>query len=266
MNSLLKSRILDRYLQIQNEKFVRLSVGAGEYENRILDVLNSPYNLFIDRVQDAGNILGDCIIMHNGLKINTDSYYPKLINPMLELNRGVHEPEEEACFSRVLTMLKRENPVMIELGSYWAFYSMWFLKEHSNGTCYMVEPDSDRLKAGKDNFALNGFEGSWTQDTVGKESFIIDKFVKDNSISQIDILHSDIQGAEVEMLEGAADTLRSRKVDFLFVSTHSNELHDDCLRLIRDYDYHILFESGMSTSSCYDGVIVASRLDEKIIW
>lgn len=266
MNSELKSRIIDRYLKMHNEKFVRLSVGAGEYENRILDVLNSPYNLFIERVYDAGSISGNYITMHNGLKINIDSYYPDLINPMLELNRGVHEPEEEACFSRVLRLVKKDYPVMIELGSYWAFYSMWFLKEYSNGTCYMVEPDSERLKAGKDNFVLNGFEGSWTQDTVGKESLIIDKFVKDNSISQVDILHSDIQGAEVEMLKGAADTLRSRKVDYLFVSTHSNELHDHCLKLICDYGYHILFESNMNTSSCYDGVIVASRLEQKIIW
>jgi len=44
---------------------------------------------------------------------------------------------------------------MLELGSYWAFYSMWFYREVPNAGCFCVEPASRNIQMDKDNFALN---------------------------------------------------------------------------------------------------------------
>ena len=53
---------------------------------------------------------------------------------IIEILKGHHEPQEEFAFFQVLEQLRRNpspwgNPRMIELGSFWAYYSMWFLKE-----------------------------------------------------------------------------------------------------------------------------------------
>lgn len=254
-----RPKLIQEYLDFHHAHIKRKSVEAGEYTNRILDVLCSPYNIFIDRVQGAGIRSEETIKMHNGLDIHIDSYYPDLVAPMLEVNKGVHEPEEEAYFSKVLPLINNAKPIMVELGSYWAFYSMWFLSCHTSGKALMVEPDKERLLSGQKNFELNGLEGEWINETVGPNEFVIDKFIRDRQITQLDVLHSDIQGAEYDMLLGAQESLRRRMIDFLFVSTHSNVLHDQCHSVIVDYGYHVLFQSNMDTSSCYDGIIVASK-------
>ena len=49
---------------------------------------------------------------------------------------------------------------MLELGSYWAHYSMWLKLKMPKSKCFMVEPDPMRIKSGKKNFADNFFEGT----------------------------------------------------------------------------------------------------------
>ena len=47
---------------------------------------------------------------------------------MLLENKGVHEPQEEKAFLEVLNYVEKGS-TMIELGSYWGFYSLWFNKK-----------------------------------------------------------------------------------------------------------------------------------------
>jgi len=44
---------------------------------------------------------------------------------------------------------------MLEFGSYWAFYSMWFYREVPTARCFCIEPATHNIQMGKDNFALN---------------------------------------------------------------------------------------------------------------
>jgi hypothetical protein len=46
---------------------------------------------------------------------------------------------------------------MIELGSFWAFYSLWFHAVVPLATNYMIEPVLQNLNYGRTNFELNGF-------------------------------------------------------------------------------------------------------------
>ena len=60
------------------------------------DVMASPDNQHIPRVPNAGKVIDGCQVMHNGLRIVRGSYYGYPLTRMLKLNRGVHEPQEEA--------------------------------------------------------------------------------------------------------------------------------------------------------------------------
>lgn len=259
-------KLIDEYLIRHKKALSRITQNSTDFDSRILDVLLCPYNKFLPRVKHAGKIRGNRQIMHNGLKVYIDSYYPKLIVPMLMANRGVHEPEEEAYFSKVLELITNKKPVIIELGAYWAFYSMWFLKQFEEGAAYLVEPDKERLNAGKKNFKLNNFSGDWTESKISANSLNIDEFVKEKKIDYIDILHSDIQGAELEMLKGARNTFLNRRIGFTFISTHSNDLHMECLDILHQYEYHVIYSSDMNTSKCYDGIIIASKNPTSIKW
>jgi hypothetical protein len=235
---------------------------ANTFLERYREIISDPLNMMINRVPEAGYFDGDgLVILHNGhrIPVSGDLAYYDEFSDILVINRGVHEPLEEYCFQEVLKKMQKPRPVMIELGAYWAHYSMWLLKTFPGAKCTMVEPDQTNMKCGKNNFQINGYEGEFINSFVGRTSFTIDDFCKKNSVEHIDILHSDIQGFEVEMLEGAKDTLSRKQANYVFVSTHSEKLHVEVERIIRSHDYRIEVSSGYdkhTTSS--DGFVLAS--------
>lgn len=105
-------------------------------------------------------IEGNHQFLHNGLKVRLGSYYVFGNTHLLQKNKGVHEPQEEHVFQEVLKFML-ERALMIVLGSFWAFYSMWFQKEVKGEVNYMVEPDYLNLIKDKTNFKLNGFFGKF---------------------------------------------------------------------------------------------------------
>ena len=234
-----------------------------EWKKRIKDVIISSDNSFIPRVKNAGKITGGFQIMHNGIKILKGSYYGIGITKMLVKNKGVHEPQEERVFREVLGKLKIESTI-VELGSYWGFYSMWFLKENKNGRAFLFEPELSNLNYGIENFKLNNFQGDFNHAYIGKTdknsnppTFTIDSICEKKNISFIDILHSDIQGYEYEMLLGAKTTIENSKIGYVFISTHSNELHAMCLSFLQKRNFLIICECNLDETYSVDGLIVA---------
>ena len=63
--------------------------------------------------------------MHNGVLVQRGSYYGETATVLLELNRGVHEPQEERIFQEVLPYIPAGGSIL-ELGAYWGFHSIWF--------------------------------------------------------------------------------------------------------------------------------------------
>ena len=155
---------------------------------------------------------------------------------------------------------------MIEMGAFWSFYSMWFHKEIKGAVNYMIEPDRFNIGQGKRNFALNHMKGKFIQAYVGKDpvnangmpTISIDNFVKESSISFIHLLHSDIQGFEFDMLSGAVNTFNENKVGYVFISTHSNEVHYKCLDFLKAKDFFIIATADMDETFSEDGLIVAN--------
>ncbi len=137
---------------------------------------------------------------------------------------------------------------------------MWLKRQRPQASVCMVEPESKNLNAGRKNFALNGFEGEFVQAFVGEGHFQVDPFMAERGLQHIDVLHSDIQGYEVQMLEGAAETLGGHKADYVFVSTHSQKLHRKSVARLETYGYRVEISSDfdIETTSA-DGFIFASR-------
>jgi hypothetical protein len=233
------------------------------WKKRVEVVVSAPDNAFIPRVPDAGRIVGDVQLMHNGLKINVGSYYGDGNTVLLYKNRGVHEPQEEKVFDEILNFLP-QNAVMVELGSFWAFYSMSFLQRIKQGRSYLIEPDPHSLLSGKNNFRLNNFKGRFFNYYISDSSEVgtiptisIDEFLEKEHIEKLNILHSDIQGYELKMLQGAVKSLGRKAIDYFFISTHSNELHDSCKSLLVKFEYEIMCDANLDETYSWDGLIVA---------
>ncbi len=258
---------LHRKFRQENHDWIRTS----NWKNRIQDAVASPDNAYIPRVHRAGQIINGELIMHNGLRVGELSYDGEGPRNLMVANRGVHEPQEERVFQEVLRVLP-PGSVMLELGSSWAFYSMWFYREVAEARCFCVEPAPDNLPMGQKNFALNfgekparvQFEQAYvdaTDDVAGDGTPIlsVDSLMAKYSIVRLAILHADTQGHEVNVLLGAQNALAARTIDYIFLSTHTNELHRKCLARLKKHRYVVLADVDLLETFSFDGLIVARR-------
>ncbi|MDJ0994446.1 MAG: FkbM family methyltransferase [Dinoroseobacter sp.] len=224
---------------------------------------------------------GDCAVedgvaiqyMHNGLKVLYGRYYGSWVNEIIAQLRGVHEPQEERVFAEVLKYIE-PGATMVEAGCYWGYYSMWFARQIENARVFLVEPQPNQMKVARRNFEINDLSGDFTHAFFGSypekkreiqerrvgelPRLTIGEFMKLKELDHITLLHSDIQGHEEEMLEGASDLLDARKIDWLFISTHGAR-HPACMRLMQKAGYRVVAEHSVGQSASADGLIVAQN-------
>lgn len=240
----------------------------AEWSQRIADALACPDNDHIPRCADAGKIKGSRIVMHNGLVVRALGYYGPGILNLLVRNRGVHEPQEERAFGEVLPFVP-SGAVMVELGAYWGFYSLWFASRVAGARCFLFEPDPRNLEVGRQNFKLNGLNASFSRAAVGNRFstqlrtarvVTLDKLFRDKGLSHVHLLHADIQGAELDMLLEGGPVFDRGCVDYIFLSTHAPQLHQACREYLEDRNYLILCSADRPESYSVDGVLVAKRL------
>ena len=230
----------------------------------------------IPKAPDAGKVIGEeppYQIMHNEIKVRLGGYHGAWMTEIIRVLRGHHEPQEERVFHEVLKVMP-SDAVMLEVGSYWAYYSLWFKQHVPDGRTHMVEPVPQKLQAGIDNFRLNGMHGGFINAFVGASSresgefvdwdgsvsrlsrIAIDDFLEKEGINYLDILHADIQGAELEMLQGCRHALTDNRIGYLFISTHAGK-HQACVEAITRTGYEIIAEHSIEESCSGDGLIVA---------
>ena len=228
---------------------------GGSFDERFRDIISDPNNLFIKRVPDAGKSSDGKIILHNGIQVYDECYYGNFTE-ILKINKGVHEPSEERMFSKVLEFIE-SGSTMVELGSYWAFYSLWFKTRIEDANCYCIEPDPVFRKSGEDNFKLNGLTASFHEMEIGIKSNLYSFFVE-NGIEEIGILHSDIQGAEIDMLRQISPMLDRKAIKYIFVSTHEDWIHRECISILSNSGYRIVCDCDYGSETFqYDGFILA---------
>jgi methyltransferase FkbM-like protein len=248
--------------------FTVLKARPDDFIGRFREIVSDPVNLLIERVPMAGYVEGDQVYLHNGLKVpvvGPGAYYGPFSH-VLVINRGVHEPLEEYVFQELLKRLG-EAPSMIELGAYWGHYSMWLKKTRPKAEVILVEPDPACLKTGQDNFSRNGLRGEFIKAFVGTGKFEVDAFFRDRKIKRLDILHADIQGFEVEMLQGAESVLAKRRVNYLFIATHSQAIHRDVVDRLKAQGYRVEISSDFEDqSTSFDGFVFASSPDVEALF
>lgn len=260
-----------------------------DLKRRILMTVNCEDCNYISKVSNAGQTYSmnedSYQLMHNGLKIIEGCYHGQGVTEIIRLLRGHHEPQEEKVFYEILKYVK-PGSIMLELGSHWSYYSMWFQKDVPGARNYMVEPDPINIEVGKRNFILNNMIGEFYNTSIGRDSsppipfecesdnkirkiprVSVDDFLENNDINYVDLLFADIQGYEYQMLEGAVKSIANRKIRFVFLSTHhhliSNDpiIHHRCLDFLKKNKAHIIVSHTVTESYSGDGLIVASFLE-----
>lgn len=72
------------------------------------------------------------------------------------LDRG-HYNNEITLFNSILDSIKTPKPVMIEVGCFWAFWSLLFRYRFPGGENILIELGKRQLEVGLKNFYLNNF-------------------------------------------------------------------------------------------------------------
>jgi FkbM family methyltransferase len=243
----------------------------------------------IPKVPGAGEVVDGMQIMHNGVLVVAGGYFGEWMQEIIERLHGHHEPQEERVFHEVVERLAgepSERPrVIIELGAFWSYYSLWFLRRLAHSRAILVEPDPVHLEVGRRNVAANGVDERVTvvAAAVGErpeppapflcEGDAVTRPVPTESLETIfaagrvdvaDVVLFDIQGAELAALRGARRLIEAGRVRFAAVSTHHQSIsgdpltHQRCLQFLREVGGHIVAEHTVAESFSGDGLIVAS--------
>lgn len=147
----------------------------------------------------------------------------------------------------------KEDDVVIDAGANMGHLSIFFSKNvGENGKVYSFEPDKFNIQTLLNNVKLNpslphniivqdkllwdtntfiDFEESGTvgssavwfsgkNSVVKKEAVTIDSWVKEQQLSRLDYIKMDIEGAEIEALDGCVETLKKFKPNFAIASYH----------------------------------------------
>jgi FkbM family methyltransferase len=247
----------------------------------------------IPKVPNAGKVIvrdGERLqVMHNGVVVSEGRYHGAWMTEVIRQLQGHHEPQEERAFHVVLEHLatNSESPTVVELGSFWAYYSIWAKRRIPSARLILLEPDPRNLAVGEHNLALNSMNAIIVQAAIGGEhetqvsltwesnnqphetrQLTVDGLIRDLALERIDLLLADVQGAETAMLLGAARALAAQRVRFLVLSTHHHSIsgdpltHQRCRRILVDAGAHLVAEHSVAESCSGDGLIVASMLPD----
>ncbi|MGL4376211.1 MAG: FkbM family methyltransferase [Microcoleaceae cyanobacterium] len=224
-------------------------------------------------------------IMHNGLKVSYGGYHGDWTANIIHGLRGHHEPQEEKAFNEILRYC-RPKTCILELGAFWAYYSMWYLKSIPFSAAYCLEADANHIAVGQENMRLNGLDAGFVHacvddqfieqrqfDTESGESVTMPQHTVPSvmahfRLDEIEILHADVQGSELGLLSSCTPLFAAGKIRFVVVSTHhvsisgSSSTHTDCVALLKANGANILCEHDEHESFSGDGLIVAAMRPE----
>lgn len=270
-------------------KLIAINPWRKDTNQRIAMTVSCKDCDYIPKVSGAGSITdhhGSRVqILHNGLKVIAGGYHGDWMEKIIKGLHGHHEPQEEKLYYEVLKRLKK-SPVILELGSFWSYYSLWLVKQFKEAKAYACEPDPVNMKVGQRNAEINKladkitFIDSAAGSNDGSEIELpldsdptksrrvtirsVDSLAKEHDLKQIDILHMDVQGVELDTLQGAIESIKQNKIRFVFISTHHYVFshdpmtHQKCKQFLVDNGAHIISSHNILESFSGDGLIVAS--------
>lgn len=158
---------------------------------------------------------------------------------------------------------------MMELGSNQAYFSLLFkgILGDPVAVNYLVEPFDEYMPRGQNHFALNGFTGFWINESIGsswvmredisfgKKVTSIGEILAEHGEDGLDVLHCDIDGSEMTALETSAKLFDEKKVRWVIVSTHSDDLYSRCRDFLASRGY-VAEELHPTMDVGFDGLLV----------
>lgn len=245
----------------------------------------------IPKVEHAGQVFeengSDYQLMHNGVKVLHGGYYGAWMSEIIQGLNGHHEPQEERVFHEIVKRAA-DDGLMIELGCFWAYYSLWFLKDHPHRKAIGLEPDATHLLTAQKNSGINGLNeqisfvhglssvNSTELMHIKTESgqqlklsgYTLADLLAKAQRTEIEIAHCDAQGAESHVVDQMIELGKQGQLRFAIISTHAYEItgdpltHQTCLRKLQAAGAHIIAEHDVHESYSGDGLIAASFRSE----
>lgn len=277
--------------------------NRGEAGAAVLELLGDPVRMTVDervvmtagcrdcdplpRVAGAGKVFeqnGEKVqLMHCGSVVSAGGYYGSWMSRLIELLHGHHEPQEERVFAALLERLP-PDAVMIEPGSFWAYYSLWFHRTIKQGFNLCLEPDLNYLQTGMKNFALNKYERvKFIHGAVGRQPrteyqfhqesdgsntivplFSFDQLVELERLERVDMAVLDLQGVELYVLHGMRELIRRQRIRFVIIATHHWSIsgnfltHQLCREFVLQNGGTVIAEFDVSESYSGDGMLAVS--------
>jgi FkbM family methyltransferase len=277
---------------------IDLSDVPAEFVQRVRTTVSCLDCDDIEKVAGAGQIReqdGTRVqLMHNGVVVEAGGYHGDWMSEIIRVLHGHHEPQEELVFHRIIERLRRDAevgsvPTMIEFGSFWSYYTLWFCVAFPRGRAVALEPDPNNLALGRRNAALNGvseritFVHAAIGDPPGQSIMMatesdgqeretpthdLASLMAATQLDHVDLILCDVQGAETILLRRAAADFEAGRVRFMLVSTHHHAIsgdpltHQSALTLLRAAGAHVIAEHTANESFSGDGLIAVS-FDER---
>jgi FkbM family methyltransferase len=248
----------------------------------------------LPKVTGAGEVVAEADgtrvqVTHNGLRVLADGYRGAWMTELIARCRGHHDPQKERVFHEVVARMPPQA-VMIELGAWWSFHSLWFLKDAPGRRAIALEPDPERRALGEVNAARNGLAPEFVAGFAGgaplaSASFLLDGgrrvelprvtvpgLMERHGIGMLDLLRCDTGGAELDVLRGCAGLLREGRIRTVVVATHHSSVsgdpltHQRCLALIEECGGAVFAEHDVHESFSGDGLIAARFGPDQAGW
>lgn len=168
---------------------------------------------------------------NNGVKCYSETIYRQALARYKNFI-NLHEPFEEAVFDHIIK--KGNIKTFIDVGSAWGYYSICAKKLNKNINVIGFDLEERMIKNAYQNAKLNDIIDIEFRLGAIPNKFKLEDII--NEVQQIDLIKIDIQGAGTKALESAKSEIKNIKN--IILGTHEKE-HDECLELLRDYDFKI---------------------------
>jgi FkbM family methyltransferase len=275
------------YVNIVVYKHPSKEIISSDEAARIAMTLRCEDSSLIPKVNYAGEVFHSedfpYQLMHNGLKVASGGYYGDWMRELIQKLQGHHEPQEEKVFHEINKRASISG-LMIELGCFWAYYSLWFLKDHPKRKAVGLEPDPNHLNIAQKNSSANqlgsqfsiiqGLSSEYSQQDIdlttesgsklSLKGYTVEDILMISGESELEILHCDAQGAEAHVIDQAISLGIDHRLRFCIISTHAYEItgdpltHQKCIEKLLAAGAHIIAEHDVHESFSGDGLIAAS--------
>ena len=147
---------------------------------------------------------------------------------------------------------------------------------NKTGTCrFNASPDPDScygqaispLFSSRKLPSIAGIRNIITGRSIKVPKYTVDWLLRKHNFDHIDIVDVDVQGAECEVIAGAAESIKNNLIDYWLIGTHHKNLNDALRRsLSQKYDLVIdIYPNSMVTVNgfrpveCHDGIQLYKR-------